>query len=216
MKKVLVIVAAGVLVVLFGGWILAGYLPTMGIETPKYKLVNKANGYEVRTYAPHIIAEVEVSGSYGDTLNQGFRKVSDYIFGNNTAKGAIATAAPVLHEKQPASEKIAMTAPVLHGKTVGKGAYKLAFVMPSKYTMKTLPKPGDAEVTLRAIPEKTFAVCHFGGYATEARVERETKKLLDAMERDNLSVAGLPVTAQYNPPWTPPFMRKNEIMVEVQ
>ena len=209
-------IAAGVVAALVGGWMLAGYLPTMNIETPKYELVTKAKGYEVRSYAPHIVAEVEVSGSYGDTLNQGFRKVADYIFGNNTAKGAIAMTAPVLHEKQPSSEKIAMTAPVLHEKAGDGGTYKLSFVMPSKYTLETLPKPNNAEVTLRAVPEKKFAVRSFGGYATKAKVERETKKLLDALKSAGISPTGVPSTAQYNPPWTPPFMRHNEVMVEVR
>ncbi len=209
-------VAAGVLAALLGGWMLAGYLPTRNIETPKYELVAKAKGYEVRSYAPHIVAEVEVSGSYGDTLNQGFRKVADYIFGNNTAKGSIAMTAPVLHEKQAVSEKISMTAPVLHEKAGQGDTYKLAFVMPSKYTLETLPKPNNSEVTLRAVPEKKFAVRSFGGYATKGKVERETKKLLDALKSANISPTGVPSTAQYNPPWTPPFMRHNEVMVEVQ
>jgi hypothetical protein len=209
-------VAAGVIVALLGGWMLAGYLPTKGIETPKYELVTKAKGYELRSYAPHIVAEVEVSGSYGDTMNQGFRKVADYIFGNNTAKGSIAMTAPVIHEKQPASEKIAMTSPVLHEKAGDGGKYRLAFVMPSKYTLETLPKPNNAEVTLRAVPEKKYAVRRFSGYATEAKVERETKKLVDALKRDNITPASAPSSAQYNPPWTPPFMRRNEVMVEVQ
>jgi hypothetical protein len=216
MRKAVVMIAAGVIAVLLGGWIVAGYLPTKGIETPKYELVTKAKGYEVRAYAPHIIAEVEVSGSYGESLNQGFRKVADYIFGNNTAKDSIAMTAPVLHEKQSASEKIAMTAPVLHEKAGEKDSYKLAFVMPSKYTMETLPKPNNAEVTLRAIPEKKFAVRSFGGYATQAKVERETKKLLDALKTNNITPSSGPSTAQYNPPWTPPFMRHNEVMVEVK
>ncbi len=208
-------VAAGIVTVLLGGWILAGWLPTKGIETPKYELVSKAKGYEVRQYTSHIIAEVEVSGSYGESLNQGFRKVADYIFGNNTTKGSIAMTAPVLHEKQPTSEKIAMTAPVLHEKAGEGGTYKLAFVMPSAYTMETLPKPNNSEVTLHAVPEKRFAVRSFGGYATQAKVERETKKLLDALNRDKIAPASGPSTAQYNPPWTPPFMRHNEVMVEV-
>ena len=209
-------VAVSVIALVLGGWVMAGYLPTRGIETPKYALVSKAKGYEVREYAPHIVAEVEVSGAYAETLNQGFRKVADYIFGNNTAKGSIAMTAPVLHEKQATSEKIAMTAPVLHEKGAEKGAYKLAFVMPSQYTLETLPKPNNAEVTLRQVPERKYAVRSYGGYATERKVGRETEKLLEALRRDKVSVLGPPVSAQFNPPWTPPFMRHNEVMVEVQ
>ncbi len=209
-------VIAGVIVALLGGWTLAGYLPTRNIETPKYELVSKAKGYEVRLYTPHVIAEVEVSGAYMESLNQGFRKVADYIFGNNTAKGSIAMTAPVLHEKKDASEKIAMTAPVLHEKAGEKGTYKLAFVMPSSYTLETLPKPNNAEVSLRQVPEKKCAVRKYGGYATEGKLERETKKLLEALKRDNITATGQPVSAQFDPPWTPPFMRHNEVMLEVK
>lgn len=214
--KVIIMVAAGIVALLLGGWMVAGYVPTRNIETPRYELVTKAKGYEVRSYAPHIVAEVELTGKYGETLNKGFGKVADYIFGNNTAKGSIAMTAPVLHEKQAASEKIAMTAPVLHEKAGEGGTYKLAFVMPSSYTLETLPKPNNDEVTLRAVPEKKFAVRSFGGYATEAKVERETKKLMDALKGDNITPASGPTTAQFNPPWTPPFMRHNEVMVEVR
>lgn len=216
MKRKLLMIAAGVVVALLGGWMLAGYLPTKNIETPKYELVTKAKGYEVRQYAPHIIAEVEVSGGYGESLNQGFRKVADYIFGNNAANGSISMTAPVLHEKQAASEKISMTAPVLHEKSGKTGTYKLAFVMPSKYTLDTLPKPNSAEITLTQIPQKKYAVRSYGGYATERKLERETRKLTDALNRDNITMTGEPVSAQFNPPWTPPFMRHNEVMVEVR
>jgi hypothetical protein len=216
MMRKLLMIAAGVVVLLLGGWIVAGYVPTRGIETPKYELVSKAKGYEIRQYAPRIVAEVEVSGTYKDSLNQGFRKVADYIFGNNSVKGSISMTAPVLHEKQPASEKISMTAPVLHEKAGEKGTYKLAFVMPSKYTMDTLPKPNNPDISLRPVPQKKYAVRTYGGYATEGKVERETNKLLDALKQDSLATVGTPVSAQFNPPWTPPFMRHNEVMVELQ
>jgi len=208
--------AATIVVLLLGVWTVAGYLPTKNIETPKYELVTKAKGYEVRRYAPHIIAEVQVSGAYGESLNRGFRKVADYIFGNNSAKDSISMTAPVLHEKGAASEKISMTAPVLHEKDEAKGQYKLAFVMPSKYTLETLPKPNNSEINLIQVPEKKYAVRSYGGYATEGKLGRETKKLMEALKRDGLSATGTPISAQFNPPWTPPFMRHNEVMVEVQ
>jgi hypothetical protein len=210
------IVTGILLAVLLAGWIVAGYVPTRNIETPKYKLLSKRKNYEVRLYAPRILAEVEVSGDYTRSLNIGFRKVADYIFGNNTARVKIAMTAPVLHEQKPCSENIPMTAPVLHEKSDAENLYKLAFVMPASYKMDTIPMPNNAEVTIRDIPESKLAVSSFGGYATFSRVERETAKLQEALKQDNLVPAGRPVTAQYNPPWTPPFMRRNEIMVELR
>ncbi|MDX9972700.1 MAG: heme-binding protein [FCB group bacterium] len=206
----------GILAVLMGVWVAVGYVPTRNIETPKYDVVTEAKGYEIRQYAAHIVAEVKVTGSYKESVNQGFRKIADYIFGNNTASGKIAMTAPVLQEKQPASEKIAMTAPVLHEKAGEADTYTVAFVMPSSYTLETLPKPNNSEVTLREIPEKKFAALSFKGYAPESKAEEKTKELLESLKKDGITTLGSPTVAQYNPPWTPPFMRHNEILVEVQ
>ena len=152
--KVYAMIIAGVLVALMGGWMAAGYFPVRNIETPKYEVLSTHKGYEIRQYQSHIVAEVKVTGTYKESVNQGFRKIADYIFGNNTASGSIAMTAPVLHEKQTASEKIPMTAPVLHGKTGETGSYTVAFVMPSSYTLETLPKPNNPDVTVRVVPAK--------------------------------------------------------------
>ena len=213
MKIALVIFS--VLAALLALWIIAGYLPTRNIETPEFKLLARTESYEIRLYAPRILAEVEVTGGYNRALNEGFKQVAGFIFGENTARSNIAMTAPVLHEKT-APKNIAMTAPVLHEKGDAPGAYRLAFVMPAAYGMDTLPKPNNARITIRAMPAAKFAVRSFGGYATESRVERETLELLEAAGKDHLTPAGKALAAQYNPPWTPPFMRRNEVMVEVR
>ena len=126
--------------------------------------------------------------------------------------------APVLSEKSAAKEweKIPMTAPVLHEKSSEDESFTIAFIMPSKYTMETLPQPNNPDVRLREVPKQRFAVVKFSWYATKDRVEKKTERLKAAMERDGLKPAGEPIVAQYNPPWTPPFMRRNEIQIPIQ
>jgi hypothetical protein len=197
---------------LLGLWILAGYVPTRGIETPAYRVVDKHDGYEVREYAPQVRAEVTLEGEYRSTLNDGFRQLAGYIFGDNTGNASISMTAPVLAEK---SEKIAMTAPVLSEKSTDQSR-TIGFVMPKKYTLESLPKPNNPKVTLREVPAKRFAVLKFSGYANEKRAAKKTAQLLDALKRDGVKTVAEPVLAQYNPPWTPPFMRRNEIQAALQ
>lgn len=215
MKKVMLMTIVGIASGLMGLWMLAGYLPVRGIETPKYEVVAKHKGYEIRQYAPHIVAEVTKKGGYRETQNQGFRDVAGYIFGGNKAKASISMTAPVLHEPEGKAEKIAMTAPVIHEKGGEPNVYKLAFVMPSSYTLDTLPAPDSANVALRQVPARKCAALKFRGFAGEKTVAKKTQRLLDRLKADGVSATGVPFVAQYTPPWTPPFMRRNEILVEV-
>jgi hypothetical protein len=215
MKVKIMAIAAGVLAALMGAWMLVGYVPVRNIETPKYQLIEKRRGYEIRQYPAQIVAEVTVTGQYRDAINSGFRKVAGYIFGDNTAKASIAMTAPVLHEKQESSQKIAMTAPVLHAKQSESGVYTLAFVMPSAYILDTLPKPKNEEVHLKQVPPKKYAILAFRGYTPESKLAKKTQQLLDSLSQDSVRLAASPFVAEYDPPWTPPFMRKNEILVEI-
>lgn len=214
--KVIVMTIAAIFVGIMGAWMAAGYLPVRNIETPKYDVIQEGKGYEIRQYHGYIVAEVTVSGNYRESINKGFGKVANYIFGNNTSSDSIAMTAPVLHEKEKTSEKIAMTAPVLHEKDEVAGNYTIGFVMPGEFTMETLPKPNNPEVRLREVPSKKIAAIRFRGYAPERAVERKTAQLLEALKNDNVMASGEPYVAQYHPPWTPPFLRRNEVLVEVQ
>lgn len=200
--------AMGVLAL--AGWSAVGYASTKDIEEPAYTVAAEKDGYEIREYAGYIRGEVTLEGKYRETLYDGFRNVADYIFGNNTARGEIAMTAPVMQET--ASQKIAMTAPVLQDQQ-GDGRYTVAFVMPSSFTMETLPRPNNPAVTLREVPRQRFAVLKFGWYATEDRAAKKIEKLKGHLTRDGLVAAGEPIVAQYDPPWTPPFMRRNEIHI---
>jgi len=217
MQRSVKAIMAGVLIAipiaLIGAWMAVGYATVKDIETPKYSVAEKKKGYEIRAYDKYIRAEVTLEGEYRDTLYSGFRQVADYIFGNNQARSSIAMTAPVIQER---SEKIAMTAPVIQEKGGQARTYTVAFIMPSAYSMETLPLPVNEAIRLREVPPKRFAVLKFSGYATEKRAARKTKTLLDFLKRDGISARGEPIVAQYNPPWTPPFMRRNEIQVEIE
>jgi len=202
-------------------WIAVGVISVAGIETPKYEVISEHDGYEVRQYAPHIVAEVTMNGEFRDAMNGGFRKLADYIFGNNTkvtgdaAAGSenIEMTAPVL-EREVRSEKIEMTAPVLEQQNT-PDARVVAFVMPDKYTIDTLPKPNNPDVKIVEVPAKRYAAIRFSGSVTDAKAAEKKQQLLEALKRDKIETVGAPLLAQYNPPWTPPPMRRNEVMVEI-
>ena len=181
------------------------------VETPNYEIVTAENNIEVRQYKPMIIAEVQMNGRREDAIGDGFRLLADYIFGNNIAQKDIAMTAPV---QQQESTKIAMTAPVQQQST-GED-WQISFVMPSEYTMETLPKPVNEHVTIKEIPAKTFAVITFSGTNSDKNVKDHENQLMKYVGANELSVIGTPKYAFYNPPWTLPPMRRNEVMIEIQ
>lgn len=182
-----------------------------GVKEPAYTVVSATEGLELREYAPLIRAETVVRGPYKDSLNNGFRILADYIFGGNTSSSKIAMTAPVGAE--PAGEKIAMTAPV--GAEATEQGWRVSFVMPAEYSMETLPLPLDSRVSLREVPAHRVAALRFSGWAGEERVTEQKRLLAAALEQQGLVASGEPVVAQYNPPWTLPFLRRNEILVAV-
>jgi ATP-dependent Zn protease len=186
----------------------------MAIEIPKYKVLKKEGKCELRQYDAYITASVDIKGKdYDAATNQGFSAIADYIFGNNTKKDSISMTAPVLQETKAASEKIAMTAPVVT--TKNENVYKISFVMPSKYTLKTLPRPNNDEVILTEVPSFKAAVITFSGLVNEKTISRKTEELRKWIEREKLKTTGLIQTARYDPPWTLWFLRRNEIITEV-
>jgi effector-binding domain-containing protein len=180
------------------------------VEQPKYTILDSAGEIEVRQYEPMIVAEVEVRGERMKALNQGFRLIADYIFGNNLSSKKVAMTAPVT---QAAGEKIAMTAPVTQD---GSGdSWKVRFVMPAGYTLDSLPKPKNQEIRLLAVPARKTVVIRFSGYNTDKNINSHHETILKYIADHHLSVAGAATTAFYNPPWTLPFLRRNEIMIEL-
>ena len=187
----------------------------MATEEPKYSVLEKEPPFEIRSYAPLIIAEVQVDGDLDEASSQGFRLIAAYIFGQNQVNQKIAMTAPVTVEDQvPKSAKIAMTAPV--GIESNAGRWTVSFVMPAEYSMETIPKPINPQVQLRQMPALKKAVIGFSGFYNAQKVAEKTLELEQWMRARNLSAAGAPNFARYNPPWTLPFMRRNEIMINLR
>jgi hypothetical protein len=181
------------------------------VEQMDYKLVSQKGDIEIRNYPPVILAEVEVSGERRQAIREGFKILADYIFGNNTSNKKMEMTAPVTNEL---SEKMAMTAPVIQEQHMGK--WKVRFVMPKKYSFETLPKPNSKDVTLIQLPARRFAVIRFSGLADDENILQHTKQLEAYILAEKLKPLGGTVLAFYNPPWTLPFLRRNEVMIEIE
>lgn len=206
----------GGLVVVVLVWVIGSYLAIRSIEEPTYTVLEEKDGYEIREYAPYIAATTMVVGSYNEATNQGFRIIADYIFGNNTKKESIAMTVPVLEgQAENVSEKIAMTVPVLETPS-GSGTRIIAFVLPSKYTLETLPRPNNDAVRLVEIPARKVAALQFTWYPTEARMTAKKAILETLLLRDGKAINGAIETARYNPPFSMPLMLRNEILIPVE
>jgi hypothetical protein len=205
MKYVLWIVA-GIAVVSAASW---GPIVS-NVEQPKYEVVETDKAMEIREYAPMIVAETEMSGGRREAIGEGFRTIAAYIFGGNRTSQKIAMTAPVT---QQATASAAITTPRTHQRD-GE-AWRVRFVMPANYKMETLPAPGNPAVTLRAVEPKRFAVIRFSGMARESSLESRLGELQDFIQSRKLRAVAAPVYAFYNPPWTLPFLRRNEIMIEI-
>lgn len=197
------------LIFAFAGLMLSG--PVMAVEEPKYQVVSKDEAFELRDYPGMIAAEVTVSGERDAAMNAGFRLIADYIFGNNRQSAKVAMTAPVT--QSAASEKIAMTAPVTQS---GSGtSWTVRFIMPARYTMATLPQPNNDRVTLVELPAQRFAVLRFSGTVGAKDIAARTQELMTWAKGKGLVMQGEVTLARYDPPWTPWFLRRNELMVPV-
>lgn len=221
MRKHLIV---GLLLLIFTGLFISS---AIAIEEPTYRVIEQADAFELRVYDPKIIAEVEVTGTLKQASNKGFRLIADYIFGNNTSQNnvddinnidninkneKINMTVPVTIKEKTQSEKISMTAPVSIKQT-GK-TWRLHFVMPSKYTLKTLPKPNNAAVKIRQIQGEKYAVIRFSGLAGKTKTKNKTVELRKWLSKKNITPTGEPELARYNPPITLPFLRRNEVMMK--
>lgn len=190
--------------------VLAG--PVMSnVEKPDYKVIQSEQNIEIRQYEPMIIAEVEVDGKREDAIRDGFRLLADYIFGNNTVQQVISMTAPV---QQKENQKIAMTAPVQQ-QSMGK-SWRMSFVMPSKYRLDSLPVPNNNRVRLKEILTKKFVVIEFSGTNSNENVTKHENQLMNYIEANQINIIGSPKYAFYNAPWTLPFLRRNEVMIEIK
>lgn len=191
--------------------------PAMAIEEPKFTRVEKSGDFEIRAYAPYLVAETLVSGEFDDAGNEGFRRLAGYIFGGNRGKRKIAMTAPVAQQAspqgEPKGEKIAMTAPV--GQERRGDAWRVTFALPAEIGQADAPIPNDARVTLREVAARTVASLGFSGTWSPERFAEKKAELLRRCQAKGLKIRGEVQYARYDPPWTPWFLRRNEVMVEV-
>lgn len=181
----------------------------LGTEEPPYTVERKIDEVEIRRYGPRVAAETVIGGDEESARNQGFRVLAGYIFGANSGGDKIAMTAPVV--QQP-SEKIAMTAPVATQRRPS-GEWVIRFFMPSKYTLSTLPTPDDDRVRLVDVPEESVAVLRFTGSIAPRAVAERSEQLLKVLYRNGIEPNGDPLAWFYDPPWTLPCRRRNEVVV---
>jgi effector-binding domain-containing protein len=185
----------------FGQEVLAKY------EEPAFEVLQKSGDIEIRQYPSVIAAEVTVSGTRDEAANKAFRILAGYIFGKNVSRDKVAMTVPVTEQKS--TEKIAMTVPVTSVKADDEMIMR--FYMPSKYTLESLPEAVDKRIKFLKLPAVRYAVIRFSGFASEGNIESHESKLRDYLKNKDIAPHGQAVRAFYNPPWTLPFMRRNEV-----
>ena len=192
-------------------FIIIGAMNAMATEEAQYELVIKDSKFEIRDYAPHIIAETIVEGDFENAGDKAFNRLFRYISGDNRSRVKVDMTAPVSQES--ATEKIEMTAPVEQQGIEGK--WTVSFTMPASYTLETLPVPDDPKITVRQIPAQRMAAVRYSGFWSEKNYLKYKQQLELWIHERGLAVVGLPIWARYNPPFTPWFLRRNEILIPV-
>lgn len=184
---------------------------------PSWTSVQTDGKIEVRKYDQMIVAEVVQKGERYDAINAGFKVLAGYIFGGNQGDKKIAMTAPVVQQSNApaAGQKITMTAPVIQQNAGNANEWKVGFVMPSQYTLDTLPVPNDKQIKFVVIPAHKKATIRFSGFNTDKNLKEHQEMLFKWMAEKNLRGKGEPVFAFYNPPWTPYFLKRNEVMIDI-
>jgi hypothetical protein len=183
----------------------------MAIEEPVYRSVERAGAFELREYAPYLIAETRVDAGFMAAGNIAFGRLFRYISGANVPGRKIAMTAPVT---QAPGEKIAMTAPV---QQVAEGDdYLVGFIVPKQYTLETVPQPTDARIRIREVPGGLIAAWRYSGRWTESNFREAENRLRRELEARRLVATGDAQIARYNAPFMPAFLRRNEVLIPVR
>lgn len=173
----------------------------MSYETPEYEVERRIGAVEIRRYQPYVVAETDVRGSLERAGTGGFRRLAGYIFGGNRAATG-------------GSTKIAMTTPVTQERVGDE--FRVRFMMPSEYDLESLPTPNDDRVRLERVGARRLAAIRYSGRWSQAGYERHLAELEEVLAANGLTASGEPVWARYDPPWTPWFLRRNEVLVAVE
>jgi hypothetical protein len=172
----------------------------MAVEEAPYRVLVSEPPFEQRHYPSFVVAETELPGDFDSASRTGFRRVGAYIFGENSSDAG-------------SSRKIAMTAPVTV--TPIPSGWRLHFVMPSQEKLETLPKPNNSQVAIRRIDDHEMVSVRFSGWATASAIKENTDRLTEWALSRKLTLVGTPQVARYNDPFTLPWRRRNEILIEI-
>jgi hypothetical protein len=201
-----------IIFILLAVWILWSAFADQNLESPQYTVTEQKDGYEIRAYDAYISAETVVSKNTNSPQNKAFMELAGYIFGGNTAQEKIAMTVPVATQ-ETTSEKIAMTKPVT---TQEEGdQMTMSFMMPAHLTLETLPIPDSKKITFKEVPKGVFAVSTFTGYVSQSKTVSKIQQLQTMLQRDGVSVMGAAELLQYDQPLKFPWLRRNEIKIEI-
>ena len=184
----------------------------MAVEEAKYSVILKDDKFELRKYEPHVLAETIVDSDFEGAGNEAFNRLFKYISGNNKRQQEVAMTSPV--GQSHSSQKIEMTSPVSQKEQDGKWA--VSFMMPESFTLETTPEPMDSSVKIRQVPERHVAAVRYSGFWSTKNYIRNLEELKAWIEVKAYRPVGDPIWARYNPPFTPWFLRRNEILVPVE
>lgn len=185
----------------------------MTTDFPRFKVISKDGNFEIREYREHILGEVEVEADYDAAIYQGFNILADYIFGNNVSRTQIEMNAPVTEQKTAETTNLAF--PVATRESVDGKKFRIAFTLPSKYSLDTLPEPNNKQIKLRKVDSRRVAALRFSGYLNRKLAEKEAEKLDQLIKMNNLKAKSGYIFAEYNPPWIPGPFRHDEVMVDI-
>jgi hypothetical protein len=191
-----------------------GTFSANALEQPTYKVIQANEVFEIRKYEPYIVAEVVVPGPESEAGGQAFRLLGGYIFGANKGAKKLEMTAPVVQTPAAIPTKIDMTAPVVQTPT--SAGFLVQFMMPSVYTLATLPEPNDPKVKLREVAGRMIAAHQYSGTWSQSNYDEHLNILKTALEKAGLKTIGEPLYSRYNGPMTPWFLRKNEVWFTVQ
>jgi effector-binding domain-containing protein len=182
------------------------------VEEAGYDVLKEHDTIQIRQYKQLLTAQTEVDASYDEASKKAFQRLFDYISGKNKAQQKIAMTAPVIQGKK--SEEIAMTAPVFQEKS-GK-TWFMSFVLPADYTLATAPVPMDPRIVLKEVPGKKVAVLTYSGFLSEQVINEKANELKSWLAANGYKAVSSPRSAGFDPPWTLPFFRRNEVHIDIE
>ena len=181
-------------------------------DEPSYQVLNDYGHIQIRQYPALVVAQTEVTADYKNSSSKGFQRLAGYIFGDNKKQQKMAMTAPVIQEQE--AEAMAMTAPVIQQKS--GTVWLMAFVLPSNYSVATAPVPLNTAVIIKEIPGKKVAVLRYSGSLSEQGIEEKSEELQNWLSQQGYKAVSPSRSAAYDPPWTLPFLRRNEVHIDIE